>query len=101
MEREFGNSLNGNTDMSWRERYKRAYIAKKNAVRFRPRQSNSFLYSPTARRIGSGRHFIIGGDADRFSMFGADLRKPGTSVFGRRGLQGRQVSPRCNFGGRI
>ncbi|XP_078177517.1 F-box protein SKIP22-like [Carex rostrata] len=101
MEREFGNSLNENTDMSWRERYKRAYIAKKNAVRFRPRQSNSFLYGPTARRIGSGRHFIIGGDVDRFPMFGADLREAGTSVFGRRGLPGRQVSPRCNFGGRI
>ncbi|KAJ4766830.1 F-box protein SKIP22 [Rhynchospora pubera] len=99
-EREFSNSLNNNISMpagTWKERYKSAYIAKNSASRFRTRRSNWFQIRPSVaeRPIGPGGHFILGGNADRFPVFGAGIEEVGPIAFRRRGPDGRQVSPRC------
>ncbi|KAJ4819551.1 F-box protein SKIP22 [Rhynchospora pubera] len=99
-EREFSNSLNNNISMpagTWKERYKSAYIAKNSASRFRTRRSNWFQIRPSVaeRPIGPGGHFILGGNADRFPVFGAGIEEVGPIAFRRRGPDGRQVSPHC------
>ncbi|KAJ3703479.1 hypothetical protein LUZ61_007184 [Rhynchospora tenuis] len=66
-EREFSNSVVVNTSRlagMWKERYKSAYIAKKHASRFSPRESNRFrLRSNAGERR---RRLNLGEDADRF-----------------------------------
>ncbi|KAJ1686370.1 hypothetical protein LUZ63_017760 [Rhynchospora breviuscula] len=99
-EREFSNSLNNNISMpagTWKKRYKSAYISKNRASRCGSRRSNWFQVRPSVveRPIGPGGHFIIGGDADRFPVFGAGIEDVGPIAFRRRGPDGRQVSPRC------
>lgn len=100
MEREFSSSLNNNKVLGagrWREKYKRAYIDKKSALRFKATQY--WLQSDPAWPFGLGQHYLVGGNADRFPAFGAGFGGSDPSYFMRGGLIDRQVSPRCFFGG--